>query len=269
VSNSFENILSVFRSIAFAIGASTVFSFGFAQAADVRIFAAASTATAVQELARKFEDTFPGQRIRASFAASSVLAKQIVNAAPADIFLSASRQWMKYVVAENAVDKGSVVDLLSNRLTLIAPKDANWTIEIAPDFDILSILDGGYLAIGDPDHVPAGIYARQALEGLGVWPKLSGRIARAANVRAALVLVERAEVSAGIVYATDAAISDKIVVKGEFPPVYHDCIVYPVALVRTEPPIAVRRFFDFLSSDYAHRIWKSNGFELVNSGSWY
>lgn len=237
------------------------------QADEIRLFAAASTTTAVLDIVSEFEKRHLDERVKTSFAASSVLAKQLVNGAPADIFLSASRQWMDYVAARNAVDAPSVVDLLSNRLVLIAPLGAEWMIRIEPGFDLLGVLGGGYLALGDPDHVPAGIYARQALEAMGVWPRLTNRVARAANVRAALVLVERAEVNAGIVYATDAMISRKVVVKGEIPKAFHDPIAYPAALVTTNPASAVKRFFGFLSSSLAQELWKRNGFELANAGS--
>ncbi|MCG8507970.1 MAG: molybdate ABC transporter substrate-binding protein [Rhodospirillales bacterium] len=239
---------------------------GSISASEVRLFAAASTATAVQDLEAIFEaEAAHADKVRTSFAASSVLAKQLSHGAPADVFLSASLQWMDFAIAQNAVDGNSVVHLLSNKLQLIAPVGAEWNVHIEPGFDLLGALGGGYLAIGDPDHVPAGIYARQALESLGVWKSVSGRLARAANARATLVLVERAEATAGIVYATDAAISKKVMVKGRFPPAYHDPIVYPVALTSPTPSAAVRRFFEFLASNRARDIWRLNGFELANS----
>lgn len=239
-----------------------------AQAGEVLIFGAASTTTALQDLIGSFQAKFPDDRVVSSFASSSTLAKQVANGAPADIFLSASRQWMDFVVERKAVDAGSVVELLTNRLVLIAPADTDWTLSIGASADLLGrLLDGGYLAMGDPDHVPAGIYGRQALTSLGLWEGLSGRVARAANVRAALVLVERGEAAAGVVYATDAAISRKVRVIGTFPESSHTPIIYPAALIDADPSEPVRRFFDFMRAPEAVEAWRRQGFSLFGSGA--
>ncbi len=232
-------------------------------AAEIRLFAAASTTTAVQEVIRLYQAGNPDDRVLPSFAASSTLAKQVVNGAPADIFLSASRQWIDYVVAEGAADPAAATDLLGNRLVLIAPADTTWSLEIGPGMDLAGRLGDGYLAMGDPDHVPAGIYGREALTALGLWRDLSPRVARAANVRAALVLVERGEAAAGIVYATDAAISRKVRVVGVFPPSSHSPIVYPAAVIAGAATPEVDRFFRFLASPEARKAWTRQGFTLL------
>jgi molybdate transport system substrate-binding protein len=231
-------------------------------AADIRLFAAASTTTVLDEIAGLYKARGMGDVV-AAYASSSTLAKQIVNGAPADIFISADETWMDYVAAANAIDAASRRDLLTNRLVLIAPVDTTWSLAIVPGFPLAAALADGYLAMGDPDHVPAGIYGRQALTGLGVWDGLSARVARAADVRAALVLVERGEAAAGIVYATDAAISRKVRVVATFPESSHPPIRYPAAVVAGRSNAEVTRFFDFLASDAALAVYRRYGFGLA------
>ena len=240
-----------------------VFAVRGVSAADIRVFATASTASAFEEIARAFEISNKTIRIVAVHASSSTLAKQIVNGAPADIFISANRQWMDYALERGGVEKSTITDLLTNRLVLIAPADTDWTIGIAPGFDLLRRLNGGYLAMGDPAHVPSGIYGREALETLGIWKSLSGRVARAADVRAALVLVERGEAAAGIVYATDARISERVRVVGTFPAESHSPIVYAAAITKVATTEDIRAFFRFLSSDEVQSVWSNHGFALV------
>lgn len=232
-------------------------------ASEIRVFAAASTAGAFGDVARAFERSNPAIRISEVYASSSTLAKQIVNGAPADIFISANRRWMDYAVQEGGVETSTVTDLLTNRLVLVAPPGTDWTVDIGPGFDLLGRLTGGYLAMGDPAHVPAGIYGHEALETLGVWKTMSGRIAQAADARAALVLVERGEAAAGIVYATDAKISGRVRVVGTFPEETHSPIVYPAALSIASKAEDVRAFFRFLGSAEAGNIWARHGFALA------
>lgn len=233
-------------------------------AADIRLFAAASTTTVMDEIATLYAAQGP-DRVVPSYASTSTLAKQIVNGAPADIFVSANEKWMDYVVEAKAVDAASRRDLLTNRLVLIAPADTSWSLGIAPGFGLAGALGGGYLAMGDPDHVPAGIYGRQALVALGVWETVAARVARAADVRGALVLVERGEAAAGIVYATDAAITPKVRVVATFPESSHPPIRYPAAVVAERGDAAVTRFFDFLASDAALAVYRRYGFGLAST----
>ncbi|MBT3361570.1 MAG: molybdate ABC transporter substrate-binding protein [Rhodospirillales bacterium] len=234
-----------------------------ASAAEIRVFAAASTAGAIEEIARVFETTNKTTRIVAVHASSSTLAKQIVNGAPAHIYISANRHWMNFAWDRGGVERSTVTDLLTNRLVLVAPADTDWTIGIARGFDLLARLNGGYLAMGDPAHVPSGIYGREALVTLGVWKFLSDRVARAADARAALVLVERGEVAAGIVYATDARISEHVRVVATFPERTHAPIVYAAAIAKDAETDDTRVFFDFLRSKRAQKVWSDHGFALV------
>ena len=204
-----------------------------------------------------------GDKVVASYASSSTLAKQIANGAPADIFVSANEKWMDYLVEHKVVDTATRRDLLTNRLVLIAPADTQWSLVIGPGFRLAELLGGGHLAMGDPDHVPAGIYGRQALTSLGIWESVSPRVARAADVRAALVLVERGEAKAGVVYATDAAITKKVRVVSVFPETSHPPIRYPVAIVAGKKTEEVSRFFAFLASEQARGIYERYGFGLA------
>jgi molybdate transport system substrate-binding protein len=164
-------------------------------------------------------ETVARVRITASFAASSTLAKQIEAGAPADIFLSANPRWMDYLETGGHLIEGSRRDLVGNRIVLIAPEDSPLgNLKINAELDILHLLEGhSRLAMGDPAHVPAGLYAKQALQTLGLWETVANRLAPMADVRAALTLVERGETPLGLVYATDAAISERVKVVGTFP----------------------------------------------------
>ncbi len=231
-------------------------------AEEVTIFAAASTTNAVTDLANAFERR-DSIGVRPVFAASSTLAKQIAHGAPADIFLSASPAWMDYLAARDRLAPGSRLELLSNRLVLIAPLDSELSLTIAPGFPLAEALGGGRLAIGDPAHVPAGIYAKAALQALEVWDAVGPRAAAAANVRAALALVERGAAAAGIVYATDAALSRRVRVVAAFPPESHPPIVYPLALVAGRDGAAATAFREFLQGPEAAGIFRSHGFVVA------
>ena len=252
-------ILGAFCLVAFAANG--------VSATEITVFAPASTAGAIDEVARVFETSNKTTKIVAVHASSSTLAKQIVNGAPADIFISANRQWMNYAWDRGGVERSTVTDLLTNRLVLIAPSDTDWTIGIARGFDLLGRLNGGYLAMGDPAHVPSGIYGREALVTLGIWKFLSDRVARAADVRAALVLVERGEAAAGVVYATDARISDRVRVVGTFPEQSHSPIIYGAAITTGSANDQVRSFFAFLGSDDAQSVWADHGFALARGAN--
>lgn len=228
----------------------------------VTVFAAASTTNALSTIGKLFMEKKMGKFVP-SFASSSTLAKQIENGAPANIFVSADTKWMDYLAAKNMIDKKSRMDLLGNRIVLIAPVDSRLgKVDIVSHFNLAGLLGDGKLAMGDPSHVPAGIYAKTALETLGVWISISKNVAAAKDVRAALALVERAEVPLGIVYATDAAITDKVKVVGIFPENSHPPIVYPVAAVAGQNNSVTQSFLTFLKSPEAKTVFTEYGFAV-------
>lgn len=231
------------------------------RAETVTVFAAASTADAMGEAIVLYNETENGS-VRASFAASSTLARQIENGAPADLYLSASLRWMDYLSERGLIAASSRRRLMGNRLVLVAPRDSTLEIVPAPGFRLAEALGEGRLAMGDPDHVPAGIYGRQALEALGVWERVEPRIARTGDARAALALVARGEAAAGIAYATDAAISDAVRVVAEFPADSHAPVSYEAALVAGRESVAAERFLAFLASGPARRVFRRHGFHL-------
>ena len=200
----------------------------------------------------------------ASFAASSTLAKQIENGAPADIFISADEKWMDYLAQQKAIEPDTRLSLLANTIVLIAPaKSEILPFELTPGHDLVPLLKGERLAMGDPDHVPAGRYGKAALEKLGIWASVAPSVARAATVRAALALVERNEVPLGLVYATDAAISKKVRIVGTIPAAYQPAISYPVAIVAGRKTPAAELFLAFLISQSAREVFTEAGFTVL------
>ena len=228
----------------------------------VTVFAAASTTNALTEIGKLFAEEKKGEVIF-SFGSSSTLAKQIENLAPADIFVSADLNWMNYLAEKKLIDPSTRRDLLGNSLVLISPyASAQTKIDIVKGFDLSGMLHTGKLAMGDPAHVPVGIYGKAALEALGVWASVSDKIAAANDVRAALTLVERDEAPLGIVYATDAAISEKVKVIGIFPEDSHPPIVYPIAVISGHKNITADRFLDFMQGNEAKTIFAKYGFTV-------
>jgi molybdate transport system substrate-binding protein len=223
--------------------------------ARVLVFAAASMKNALDEVVADAPVT-----AIASYASSSALAKQIAAGAPAQVFISADLAWMDYLEQRNAIRKQSRRNLVGNSLVLIAPAGSPAQVSIAPGFPLARLLGDGRLALGDPGHVPAGLYARAALESLGVWDSVKGRLAPAENVRAALALVARGEAPLGIVYATDAAAEAKVRVVGTFPAGSHPPIVYPAALTAKAAGANAEAFLAFLGSPAARRIFEKHGF---------
>jgi len=228
---------------------------------SVTVFAAASTTNAVTDAGERFQEN---EKVRfvPSFASSSTLAKQIEQGAPADVYISANKKWMDYLEEKGLVDASSRFDLLGNRIVLVAPAGSGLKVDVRPDLDLAKLLGDGRLAMGDPDHVPAGMYGKAALESLGIWPKVEGKLARAKDVRAALTLVERGEVPLGVVYATDAAIADKVEVAGVFPEDSHPAIVYPVALVAHSDNPAGRTFLEYLRAPEVAAVFEKYGFTV-------
>ena len=232
-----------------------------AHAGDVLAFAAASTTEALTEAAEHFARAGHG-RVRGVFAGSSILAKQIENGAPADIYLSANPAWMDYLAARGHIVPATRRDLLANSLVLIAPAASPASSAFDAETDIVAALGDRRLAVGDPDHVPAGIYARQALEALGLWPELENRLIRAADVRLALYLVARGEAPLGIVYASDAGAFDGIRVAAAIAPAEHAPIRYPIALVTGRDNPVARQFLEFLATPEMAALFRRHGFEL-------
>ena len=234
---------------------------GQAVAAEkITVFAAASLTNALQEIATQYQKK-TGVEVVSSFASSSVLARQIDQGAPADLFISADQQWMDDVVGKNSVVTRTRYTLLGNDLVLIAPKsDAAKTVTINNQTDWKRLLKGERLAVGDPDHVPAGIYAKEALQKLGAWDALSPQLAPANNVRAALALVERNETPYGIVYGSDAVVSEKVQVVGRFPEDSHKPVEYPMAIVKDHQNATVEAFYNYLQGPDAAAVFKQYGF---------
>jgi molybdate transport system substrate-binding protein len=234
---------------------------GPACAADLMVFAAASLKEALDELVRGFEPA--KHRIVVSYGASPALVKQIENGAPADLFISADTDWMDYAAARTLIVADSRVDLLGNRLVLVAPVSSRASVRIAPDFPLAALLGNARLAIADPDSVPAGKYGKAALESLGVWAGVSPKLARAENVRAALAFVSRGEAPFGIVYRSDAMADRKVRVVGEFPASSHPPIVYPAALTAVGHSLLRAQFLSYLKSGAARPVWERHGFAAL------
>ena len=229
-------------------------------AENITVFAAASLTNALQDIASEYEKG-RDVKIVSSFASSSTLARQIEQGAPADLFISADQQWMDYASEKKTIDNGSRVTLLGNDLVLVAPTASQpQPVNISKTTDWKSLLKGQRLAVGDPDHVPAGIYAKEALQNLGAWEQLSPLMARSNSVRAALALVERNETPYGIVYGSDAIASKKVTVVGIFPKESHKPVEYPLAIVTDHNNARVKAFYDYLKGPEAAVVFKKYGF---------
>ena len=204
---------------------------------SITVFAAASLTNVLQELGDGFTKD-SSIAVRFSFAASSALARQIENGSRADVFFSADLEWMDYLQARNLIQPATRHDVLGNQLVLIAPASSKITLKIEPHFALAATLGKGRLATGDPDSVPVGRYAQEALAKLGVWDEISTRLVRTDSVRSALAFVDRGEAALGIVYATDALIDKNVRVVDVFPPGSHAPIIYPAALTIGAKPDA-------------------------------
>jgi molybdate transport system substrate-binding protein len=235
-----------------------------AQDKSITVFAAASMKNALDDIDSAFTAK-TGIKVIASYAASSVLAKQIEQGAPADIFMSADTDWMDYVANRKAVNDTTRINLLGNSIVLIAPKDSGLNqVAIGPGFDLAKLAGSGRIATGDVSAVPVGKYARAALEKLGAWQAAGPKFAMAESVRAALTLVARGEAALGIVYATDARIEPGVKIIGTFPGDSHPPIIYPVAATTTAKPEA-SSYLSFLRSSAAKAIFESYGFSFLVS----
>jgi molybdate transport system substrate-binding protein len=228
----------------------------------ITIFAAASMKNALDDINAAFTKQ-TGIKTVASYAASSALMKQIENGAPADVFASADLDWMDYGVAQKVIQPDSRINLLGNRLVLIAPKDSRiGGVTIGPGFDLAKLAGDGRVATGDVRSVPVGKYAKAALEKLGAWTAVAPKTAMAENVRAALALVARGEAPLGIVYSTDARAEPGVKVAGTFPEDSHPAIVYPVGLTVTAKPDGAR-YLAFLRSQLSKAVFETHGFSFL------
>ena len=233
-----------------------------ASAEQVNVFAAASMKTALDEVAAHFTET-TGNEVVISYAGSNALAKQIIDGAPADIYISANTAWMDEVEGAGMIAEDARRDILGNTLVLIAHDDIA-PIEIGPETDLQGMIGDGKLAMALVDSVPAGQYGKAALESLGLWASVEGSVAQADNVRAALALVALNEAPYGIVYATDAAAEDRVHVAGTFPADSYPTVTYPTALLTGAADQADRDFFAALSDEAADAIFAENGFKVLD-----
>lgn len=234
-----------------------------ADSEPVLVFAAASMKNALDEAAKKWTEKSK-IKVKSSYAASSALAKQIEAGAPADIFISADLDWMNYVEGKKLIKAGTRSNLLGNSIVLVANKDWNkGDVKIANGFPLAKLLGDGRLSMADTATVPAGKYGKEALEKLGVWNSVSGKLAQAENVRAALALVGRGEAPLGVVYKSDAAADPNVKVVGVFPDDSHKPIVYPAALTETSKNAKASEFLQYLASPEAKTIFEKHGFTVL------
>lgn len=233
-----------------------------ARAQELTVFAAASLTDAMKDISALWVKA-GHPALRMSFASSSTLARQIEQGAPATLFASADEKWMDYLAQKNLIAAGTRKDLLGNDLVLIVAADHARSITVGPDLNLASLLGpDGRIATGDPANVPVGIYAEQALKKLGLWAAAEPRLARTEDVRGALLLVERGEAPAGIVYATDAAASKAVAVAGTFPASSHDPVSYPFVVTKAGDTPDARALMDFMAGPEAKTVFLQRGFKV-------
>ena len=250
--------------LSFVILCGSIYSPAQAEDKTLVVFAAASMKNALDDIDTAFTAK-TGVKVSASYAASSTLAKQIEQGAPADIFLSADTDWMDYATAKKTINESTRVDLLGNSIVLIAPKDSKIdNVTVGPGFDLSKLAGDGKIATGDVKAVPVGKYAKAALEKLGAWQAAEPKFAMAESVRAALTLVARGEAVLGIVYSTDAKVEPGVKVVATFPEGSHDPIIYPVAATSTAKTEATD-YLAFLKTSAAKAIFEKYGFTFLVS----
>ncbi|ASY57712.1 Molybdenum ABC transporter, periplasmic molybdenum-binding protein ModA [Sinorhizobium sp. CCBAU 05631] len=228
----------------------------------VTVFAAASLKNALDAVNAKWKDE-TGKETTASYAASSALAKQIEQGAPADIFISADLAWMDYLAEKKLIKDDIRSNLLGNRLVLVSGNTDAAPVEIKPGLDLAALLGEGRLAMGAVDSVPAGKYGKAALEKLGIWPTVEAKVAGAESVRAALLLVSRGEAPYGIVYQTDAAADPGVKVVGTFPEYSHSPIIYPIAITAESKNPDAAAYLEFVKSPKAAAFFQAQGFIVL------
>ena len=245
--------------LSFVILCGAALSPAAAEDKTLTVFAAASMKNALDDIDAAFAAK-TGVKVNASYAASSTLAKQIEQGAPADIFVSADTDWMDYAVGKKTINEATRVNLLGNSIVLIAPKDSRIEdVSIGDGFDLAKLAGDGKIATGDIKSVPVGKYAKAALEKLGAWAAAEPKFAMAESVRAALTLVARGEAALGIVYSTDARVEPGVKIIGTFPADSHPPIIYPVAATATSKPEA-KDYLDYLHSQPAKAVLEKYGF---------
>ena len=233
-----------------------------ARAQELTFFAAASLTDALKDVSAIWVQQGHAAP-RLSFGSSSTLARQIEQGAPVNLFASADQKWMDYLVQKDLIALNARKELLGNDLVLVVPAGKPAHIDIVPGVDLATLLGpAGRIATGDPAHVPVGIYAEQALKKLGLWDSLSPRLARTDDVRAALLLVERGEAPAGIVYATDAAVSKGVMIAGVFPASSHNPVVYPFGVTKAGDTPEARALLAFLAGPEARAVFVRRGFKV-------
>ncbi|HCE3033190.1 molybdate ABC transporter substrate-binding protein [Vibrio parahaemolyticus] len=234
-------------------------SFSTNAATDLKVYAASSMTNAIDEIAQDFKEKYD-VTVTPVYGGSSSIARQIINGAPADVFISANTKWMDYLVDEGVIDSDNVTNLVRNSLVLIAPQSSSLAVFNFADANAWeAALNGSRLALGNPTSVPAGMYAKESLTTLGVWKEIQTKVAPAKNVRLALALVERGEAPVGVVYKTDAKLTSKVKIVGEFASDTHAAIVYPAAVVNDSTES--RQFFQYLKSEDAKRVFAHYGFQ--------
>jgi molybdate transport system substrate-binding protein len=238
------------------------FARAFGAEQPLTVFAAASLKTALDQVDRSFSDQ-TGIAVRTSYAASSALARQITQGAPADVYASADVDWMNDLEARKLIRSGTRTDLLGNRLVVVAARDSAISTLALNSASFAAALGGRRLALAEPTAVPAGRYAKAALQSLGLWDGLRSELAPTENVRAALRLVARDEAPLGIVYATDAAADPTVKIVARFPPDSHPPIVYPFAATASGDAGRARTYLEFLRGPSARAIFESQGFAIL------
>lgn len=228
---------------------------------SIRVYAAASLNNVITEISKNYQQEF-GKSIKSSFASSSTLAKQIDLGAPADIFISADTQWMDYLQQHHKLQNTSRKNLLGNTLVLISPKNSPKQVNMNKNYNLAKAFTGRF-CMGDPQSVPAGIYAKQALTYFQWWLNIEKRLVLTEDVRSALAFVERAECELGIVYKTDAQISQKVLVVGQFPEQSHQKIIYPMALLEGASTTSVK-FYQYLQTEKAKAVFIKYGFSVFD-----
>lgn len=257
-----KTVLRTAMLVAVAVAGSGLHVGSAAAQEKLTVFAAASLKNALDAVNAACQADV-GERATVSYAASSALAKQVEQGAPADIFMSADLDWMKYLSDKNLTAKDTERQVLGNSIVLVAPADSAARTEIKANFDIAALVGSGKLAMANVDAVPAGKYGKAALEKLGVWASVSGKVAQAENVRAALALVSTGEAPVGIVYATDAVAHPKVKVIGTFPTDSHPAIIYPVAKLAGAKSAKVPAFLKCLENDKSAALFRKEGFTVV------
>lgn len=241
----------------------SVFALGSTQALaeNITVFAAASMTNVLQQIGEEYKKAYPQDSLTFSFAGSSTLAKQIEQEAPADLFISADQKWMDYVAEKLPTKTKNITTLVENELVLIAPQSSPLKVASIKEIDFKKVIGDSYLAVGD-DNVPVGRYAKKALEHLNLWGDVENRLSKAKDVRAVLSYIERGELPLGIVYSTDAKVSDKVKIVAVFPQESYGKVVYPAATLSEKAE--AKRFLDFLSGAQAKAAFEQAGFKPAN-----